>query len=455
MTTQQLSLVILGSYTAVIVVLALLDVRRTSSEEFTIARRNVGWFPLMASVVGNLRDGAGIAAWVVLGIYFGYGALWLTFGLCVGLVVLAGIASKLRATAASHDYFTANQLLRDRFGSGTDRVATAIIAVSALLYAATQVHVASRIFGGLLGTPTFVSVLITTVIVGTYLAIGGFATSVRTGVFQWFVILLIVLIPWLVARGAPSISVGSLTSPGATMAFGFAAISFLVTVSSTDLWQLIFSSRSERQARSGLLVSAPVYIVISIGMVLFAGSVRSAVGQNVEPGNAFFALFSSTTIPSIALAVVGVFVAAAVMSSLDSQVFLFCSSLASIARGSATTSQRTTHSLRLLIIGTMIVLAAVAATIIDLVEFLFGAVTLATILAPVLLYATWKGHRRISDTGTAIAMVVTVVVYAILFATGKFENLLWTIVPALVMSVFVAVLHVVGPRAEALQPTQR
>jgi Na+/proline symporter len=447
MSTKTTALVLLISYVAVIVALAIRDLRARSSGSFIIAKRSVGWFPTMASIVGNLRDGAGIAAWVVLGIFFGFGALWLTFGLCIGLIILGLISGRVRRIAVERDYFSVNQMLRDQIGPATELVSTLIIAGMALLYAAVQVNIAGRIFSVLLNGPVVLGVVLTVVIVGGYLVIGGYATSIRTGVFQWFVIMVIVLLPWMITRGAWSVpSVSTITSPGAIMGIAFVGISLLVTVCSTDLWQLIFSSQSESDSRLGFYVSVPIYIVISIGMVLFATAVHAAVGLETKPENAFFNLFSLASVPPIAVATVGVFVAASIMSTLDSQVFLFCSTIIGLKSKAPTDDPATARPLRFSIIVVMVLLGLIAITITDLVEFLFGTVTLATILTPVLIISAMKSRTGVSDRGTAGALLVTSAIYIALFVLGAFENLIMTLIPAGVATLFVIVLLSVARR---------
>jgi Na+/proline symporter len=439
---------LLALFVGVLMWLAARDRKAERAAAFMIGRRDVGWFATMASVVGNLRDGAGLAAWVVLGIYYGFGALWLTAGLIVGLIVLAAIAPAARELAVRDDYISVTQLLRDRMGPMTARLSTFVIGATGFLYAAAQVHVSGRIYASLLDWPTWGGMLLVVVVVASYLVIGGYAASVRTGIFQWFVIMVVVLIPWLVG-GAAIPTPSGLLSTGLVTGTSFAAISLLVTISSADLWQLIFSSRSARDARIGFGVSAPVYIVISVGMILFAMASSAAVGQGAQPNDVFFSLFGLTSLPPLVLGTVGVFVAAAVMSTLDSQVFLVSSTI--VGRSNVqSASEDTERKTRRVIVAVMACLGLLAAGIVDLVTFLFSAVTLATILSPVFIGAVLR-PRFVSDAACATVLLIAAAVYAVLFARGAFANLAVTLVPCAVSVAGLGLLVLVKKR-QAVQP---
>ncbi|MCH7905629.1 MAG: hypothetical protein IH944_13820 [Armatimonadetes bacterium] len=454
MTDFGLTLTVLAAYVAVIIFLAVRDWRSHNAPSFAIGKRDVSSFPIMASVVGNLRDGAGVAAWIVLGIYFGFGALWLTLGLCIGLFVLGWLAPRIRKLAADKDYFSVNQMIRDRVGPLTERVSSIIIAATAFLYGAVQVNIAGSVFASLFGTHVVFGVILTIVIVGLYLSLGGFATSVRTGVFQWFIIMLIVLLPWIAQpSGWPIPSLESFMSPGAMVIVAFVGLSLLVTLSSSDLWQLIFSARSGRDGRSGLHWSMPMYVLISIGLVLFSSVVATAVGPEVEGQDAFFALFTVGVMPSFVVALIGVFVAASIMSTLDSQVFLFSSTIVGQFRPeSKTDDPATERKLRAVIVVTMIALALLALTITDIIQFLFGAVTLATVLVPVLIVASIGREHGINDKACAFGLIVASMVYAYLFLNGLFDNLIMTLLPAAISIAIIAVILAVSAWSRIKKP---
>jgi Na+/proline symporter len=439
-------------YAAILIVLALRD-RHESPAQYMIAKREVGAFATMASIAGNLRDGAGLAAWVILGIYFGFGALWLSFGLCAALVLLGFLAPVIRERAGRRDYIAANQLIEEMIGSATARISVLLIAGTALLYSAAQMFVAGNLFAAAMSIPPVIGVVTISAVVGVYLGIGGYQTTIRTGIVQWFIVMLILLLPWLLGGAPePGIPIGSITSPGLLNGFAFFMISFLVVISSTDIWQLMFSASSPRSARVGLMWTVPVYLAISLGLVFFAKAVQHTVSPGTPPESAFFALFASPHVPAMVLSIAGMFVVASIMSTLDSQVFLFVSTVVRHLMPRVVTSndpkmERVTKAVMAV---TIVALALIASTIGNIVEFLFGAVTLGTILFPLLLISVFSrpdaANSSFVDIGICCVVIVSAVVYVWLFASGYFKALPYTLVPATVSAIGCLFIWMLGKR---------
>lgn len=440
------------TYIIVVISLALYDKRLKRPGDYMIAHRGVNWFGLMASAAGNLRDGAGLAAWMILGIAYGWGALWLTTGLACGLLLLIYLAPKARAIAQENDIVTPDQLIRFGVGPIASRLSVLIILATSLLYSAAQVNVVGRLFSKLFNVGIEVGVIITILSVATYLLIGGFKTTITTGIFQWLIIMLIVTIPWILpANMTNNIDLNGFLSTGIESSLAFFLISFLVVATSSDLWQVLFSSSSDRQARIGFLATIPVYYLISSGLIILAGAVHNMVGVDVPGDVAFFELFTLDTLAPWISAVLGVFVIAAVMSTLDSQVFLFTSSIATLVKqyNEGSMSKSMEHTTQVAIVVTFIVLGLAALTISDLVTFLFSAVSLATVLLPAFVLSVLlrcKYHQN--DLAVSGGIIVSVVLYVWMFISGAFSNLLLTSVPAITSTLVVCLFMLLIPRVK-------
>lgn len=433
---QLFPLLILGGYIFALVISTIYSGRRESEQEYMIGGRKVSSFGLMTSVVGNLRDGAGIAAWVILSAYFGFGALWLTVGLAAGLALLGIWAPRVRQLAGEHDYVSVTELIADSVGRKTARLSSLIIAGTALLYAASQLFVAGTLSSSLFGVSPQTAILLVAVIVTAYLILGGYKATILTGIVQWFILLFILFIPFILLKGnSPTIDPTTFINIDPPLALGFVGLSFLVAVSSADIWQLIFSSRSGTSARKGLLQSIPIYFLISIGMILFGIALMIFLGPNTKPETAFFDIFTSSQIPEYIRSLVSVFVLAAIMSTLDSQVFLFTSTLVKEFKPKMVSNGIKLETITKYGIGIMMfALVLIATQIGNLVQFLFSAVTLGTILVPLFIYTMVKRKFTICDPHWMIALLIGVVVYILMFIQGSFENVALTMIPALVTS---------------------
>lgn len=474
-------------YLFALAITTYISIRQETPSAFINANRKVNVFSTMAALASSFRDGAGIAAWVTLSVFFGFGALWLTIGLGAGLALFAWFAPKIRELASNENFLTVGDLLSLRIGKKTAWVSSIIIVCTSLLYAAAQIYFSGQILSKALDIPFTLGIFIPVIVVSTYVVIGGYSVVTKTDVLQWLIIMLIPLLPFL-ANGPRAFSdivldFNTFTNIGFINGFGFAGISFLVVISGGDVWQRLFATSSPSTARIAFLLTIPVYFIISVGLVIFGLFVKQIAPTGVDPSTSFFEIFSSASVSGAAL--LGIFIAASAMSTLDTQIFLFSSTIAKdflqegypgymFAKKSSVrlisslkrvpvlktkqsslhpntltdentdvtsepqkTSESDESSIRVfsrfLVIITMILLGVLATTIGNIVEFLFGAVTLQTILTPILLIAVTNIHKqpKTADSLFAFCLIASTVLYCIMFFAGYYESIIFTLIPAL------------------------
>lgn len=423
---------------------------------FLVARREIGPLPLLASVVGNLRDGAGLAAWMILGSAFGWGALWLTVGLCAGLMCLMAFASEARRLARAHDALSVEQIVHAQWGWRTALAVRVLVVFTAFFYGAGQIFVVGKLIESIYGVGSEIGIVLAITFVGTYLVIGGFRATIVSGIVQFVAIMAIIFIPFMIEGGVPWSAIKGVLSADIQTSVGFVALSILVTIASFDLWQLIFSTRSDRAAEAGLGASIPSYFVVSVGLVLLANTISVLAAPQTAPNEALFAALSSA--PSLFAGLLAAFVVAAVMSTLDSQVYLVASSLASVTTMSpvtASTKLRTSTKTWICILLT--VMGFVALTISDLVQFLFSIITIGTIAVPVIVVTMIrKAHWLRLDSLGLFSVLVGTIVYIVLLVGGYLSNVLLTSVPALMGGVVLLVAAIVRyKRTNSLSTTER
>lgn len=441
------SMAFLAIYIFFVAILAWSSSKGETSSGYLIGDRNVGLLPTLASLASGFRDGAGLAAWVTLAVYFGFGALWLTVGMVIGLVVLGFLASGLRNLAAEQGFLTVGDLISHRIGIKTARTASLLIALTALLYAAAQLFVGGRVLASLMGVSSTNGVIASGLIVGAYLWLGGYKSVIRTDLLQWLVIMAVIGLPFaLMGQYPKDLSPMPFFEIDSSTALGFTGISFLVVASSADVWQRIFSSASGTTARNALWLTAPVYLIISVAVVILGLTIAS-VAVDSNPSEALFDVFSVPSTSPVAVALLGVFIVAAVMSTLDTQIFLFASTFVrEIARiQNEEEEAELAKGYRLTMAGTIIILGFVAVSIGDIVEFLFGAVTLGTVVLPVLFIAALSNSRE-TDGRLALSLLIGAVVYVWLFSSGAFENLVYTLVPSAVATVLCVAVVLFSPK---------
>ena len=444
------------AYLVLLAFITLRSARDESAPEFMIGARRVGVWGLVASLAAGFRDGAGLAVWISLAIFFGFGTLWLTTGMAIALVLLAVLSRRVSSRAHQEGLVTVGDALVRDIGPVTARLTSFVVIGTAFLYAAAQLFVSGRILAEFLAIPAFAGVWLVAGVVGAYLVAGGFKTVIKTDVLQWAFILLVLVLPFALTGGSlSSLDLGSLLSPGWRLGVGFFGISFFVVFSSADVWQRIYAATTGRVAGQALLLTIPAYYLISIGIVLLGLFVVPLLGD-VAPEDAFFAIFSADLGHPILISLLGVFAAASVMSTLDTQVFLLSSTVTRDLLKAGDEAEKFVKPSRYVILLALALMAMIASTIANIIEFLFSAVTLGTILFPVLVFSAVAPSAPANlrrDRLVAGALGIAVIVYVVLFARGAFEDVLLTLVPPILASILVGAALFLTPVSVPKGPT--
>ena len=428
--------VVLVLYFVVVLLITFLSKGGKSAVAFSIGNRNIGTFATTASIASGLRDGAGIAIWLLLAAYMGYGTMWLAVGTSIGFFMFALGAKRIVRDAHEHNFVTQVDVYKKHFGPRTARLATFILSAMAFLVSAAQLSIAGAILGAVFGLGVVTSTIVVVGIVGAYLFIGGYDTVIKTDLFQWGLIFVIaIVLPLLFFGDGVSFAAPSFLELATSDKFGFAGISALVVFMSADIWQRVFSAQNQKTGRNALLLSIPLYALISLGMVVF-GIAVFGVMADADPTMLVQAMFTHGAVSGGVLALMSIFVLASVMSTLDTNVFMFSQFVARhMLRKAGKDTVRQTRGVLLVV---LVLLGVVATLVSDIVTFLFGAYTIGTVLVPLLgLYVLSRDTWRKSDGWFAAIVSLSSLIYIYFFVTGAFGNILMTLVPAGVSTMLV------------------
>jgi Na+/proline symporter len=120
------------------------------------------------------------------------------------------------------------------------------------------------------------------------------------------------------------------------------------------------------------------------------------------------------------------------MSTFDTQVFVFAQTVSRNVIKKTQSEKGHIWLTRSILLATLALLALIASTVENIISFLFSAITVISVLAPVLFFHAVKliDRDRKTDFWISMILVVSTGVYGYMFATGKFENFLFLIVPA-------------------------
>lgn len=290
------------AYASAMLLLGWYGMRRArSQEEFLVAGRNLGPACYLGTMAATVLGGAATVGTVRLGYVHGLSGFWLCAMLGGGILVLnlflAKPLLKLRI-------YTVTQVLERRYTPLARQASAAIMFVYALMISVVSTLAIGTVIQVLFELPFWSAILLGGSVVVVYSSIGGMWSLTLTDIVQ-FVIktvgLMFILLPICLARvgGWEALvtklpaSAFALTTLGYDTILTYFLIYFFGILIGQDIWQRVFTARSESVARvAGSL--AGVYCVI-YGLVgaLIGMCARVLLPDLGDANNAFAAIVRS------------------------------------------------------------------------------------------------------------------------------------------------------------------
>ncbi len=446
--TQELSYTLLIVYFLAVVCVSLrMRTKSTDKDKgFAIGNREVGFWPTAASLVASLRDGGGITLWVVVGASLAYEFYWIVVGAVVGYFIHTLHMPVLRKLAKKHNLVTLSDFTEKMAGPNTTMIFSLIAAFVAVLYTAVQLYVSGQVLSVLTGEPLAWGVILCAFLVGFYLMLGGYKALVTTDLLQWGTMSVILVAPFFYYT-IPSSDIflsGFLKTSAAPTSFAFFVLIVLYLYATPDMWQRIFSVRSDKEGKNAFLAAIPLFIAITFGISVF-GAYLGSFHSDVTSENVFSYLFSGTLFNPMITALAGVAFISITMSTLDTQSYVFTST---VTKNIMKIDNKKSHDRyvrwnRMLTMALMIVMCVVALSINDFIKFLFDSVFIVAVTAPALLYIYLKRDtkNKCSDNQIAMALGTGSVLYLGMFFGGYFPALIYNLIPVCVTGLMLLTFH--------------
>ena len=340
---------ILFVYFAVLIFLGLLFSKKQHSQnDFFLAGRSMGWFPIGISVMITAFSAINYTAFS--GEVFAHG-LYVTLSLPIFVLVAWPVTRIFIPFFHDMQLSSAYEYLEKRFDGQVRMLASGLFIIWRLLWGATVLYVPCKVLSGITGIPTSYLILIAGFAATLYTLLGGMQAVMWTDVLQFFVLigglllslgLAIHRLPdgWhgilLNARSAGILKPFVPFDPGI---FSFdpriritlwscwigTFVTFLTRYGTDQvILQRYFTARSLRHARRGFhlnYISAifALLLLTLLGLVIHSYSVEAGFGDAGARPVFYFSQFVKSLPPGITgLIVAGLF--AASMSSLDSAI---------------------------------------------------------------------------------------------------------------------------------------
>lgn len=335
----------LAVYLVAVIAIGLWARRRETPGDFLIANRSVGTLLTTASISAVI-GGVVLGSHTALGFDFGAGALWLAAGTASGLALLGTVAKKIRVLADEHGFLTLSDYLFTEFDSRTAYLGAVLVFAAFLFLLAAQFIVGGQLFASLAPLEYPSAVIVMGVVTLAYVLVGGFKAVIRTDLLQFAVMFLvfIVLVPLHVDVSELELEF-DIGSPGPLRMASFYLSGVAGLFVGADIWQRVYSARNGTVARNSLFLAALVWLVFGTCLVLLGIAARG--GSSVTADQAlFYGLFAM--LPQELGGVATVALLAALMSTIDTEVFLLASSVAKdfVARSREVTADEMTRIVR-------------------------------------------------------------------------------------------------------------
>ena len=385
MVLAAISVYIVALYFIIVFIIGYLSSRRESREGFLIGDRSLGHFSLASTICAGFIGGGFLVLFVGIAYTFGLSAIWLTAGQALGLVFFAMFGKKIKEAADEKKFYTLADYFYDRYDRKTGLLLSAFVFLFFLAFIAVQFIASGLILSGISGWSYGISVLLVGAAIMSYMLLGGFKAVVKTDVFQFISIaVLMAAIVFSLAGNVPLFPAGpELFSIGAVKALSFMIFGAFFVIIAADVWQRAYAAKSVRVMRKGFLLAAVFMLALGfLGSLL--GIMARSLYPSITPENALVASFSGLLSPFLAgLALVLLF--SAIMSTLDTLVFVAAMSVSNdlLPRlGRAFDAVRSTKAAIFIVCSLGVLISLLVKSVIAF-AFLFTACMLA--LSPIII----------------------------------------------------------------------
>ncbi|MEV2251388.1 sodium:solute symporter [Streptomyces sp. NPDC050147] len=382
--------------------------RAKSKSEFLVAGRRLGPWMYSGTMAAIVLGGASTIGGVGLGYQYGLSGAWMVFTIGLGLLALSVFFS---ARIARLKVYTVSEMLDLRYGGRAGVISGVVMWAYTLMLAVTSTIAYATIFDVLFDMNRTIAIILGGSIVVAYSTLGGMWSITLTDMVQFVVktigVLLLLLPIAVVKAGGFSEMKAKLPTEyfdplgiGGETIFTYVLIYTFGMLIGQDIWQRVFTARSDKVARYGGTVAGTYCLVYAIAGAVI-GTAAKVMYPKLPSADAAFATIVKDELPMGVRGLVLAAALAAVMST-SSGALIACATVAnndiwSRLRGAvAPKEDGEAHDevkgnrLFILIMGIAVVCIAIALN--DVVQALTVAYNLlvAGLLVPILGGLLWK-----------------------------------------------------------------
>ncbi|MFI1963573.1 sodium:solute symporter [Streptomyces pathocidini] len=403
--------------------------RARSKSEFLVAGRRLGPPMYSGTMAAIVLGGASTIGGVGLGYQHGLSGAWMVITIGLGLLALSIFFS---ARIARLKVYTVSEMLDLRYGGSSGVISGIVMWAYTLMLAVTSTIAYATIFDVIFGLDRVVAIILGGAIVVAYSTLGGMWSITLTDMVQFVVktigVLLLLLPIAVVKAGGFSAMAAELPddyfspmSIGAQTVFTYVLIYSFGMLIGQDIWQRVFTARSDRVAKLGGTAAGVYCLAYAVAGAVIGTAAKVLYPQLASPDDAFATIVKD----ALPIGVKGLVLAAALSAvmSTSSGALIACATVAnndiwSRIRGRAKTP--TTHDeikgnrLFILIMGAAVIVIAIVLN--NVVEALTVAYNLLVggLLVPILGGLLWKrgtGTGALASVGAGGTTVIVLMAW--------------------------------------------
>ena len=413
--------------------------RAKSKSEFLVAGRRLGPWMYSGTMAAIVLGGASTIGGVGLGYQYGLSGAWMVFTIGLGLLALSVFFS---ARIARLKVYTVSEMLDLRYGGRAGVISGIVMWSYTLMLAVTSTIAYATIFDVIFDMNRTLAIILGGSIVVAYSTLGGMWSITLTDMVQFVVktigVLLLLLPIAVVKAGGFSEMKAKLPTEyfdplgiGGETIFTYVLIYTFGMLIGQDIWQRVFTARSDKVARYGGTVAGTYCLVYAIAGAVI-GTAAKVMYPKLPSADAAFATMVKDELPMGVRGLVLAAALAAVMST-SSGALIACATVANNdiwsrvrgvvkadGAGDEPHDEVKGNRLFILIMGIAVVLIAIALN--DVVQALTVAYNLlvAGLLVPILGGLLWK--RGTAEGALAAVVAGGLSVVGLMWGYGILAN---------------------------------
>ncbi len=387
-------------YIVLVLIIGYISSRKQTGADFMIANRKLGLFGFVSTMVASLIGGTILVVYTAFIYEFGVGALFGFVGLTLGFIVFIALSKQLRTLGHKYNFHTIADYFSHKIGSTQGNLISVVIGLILVLAILKQFIAGTGILSAISGWSYELALGTSALVVLIYLLLGGFKSVVKTDVFQFAILFILVVAIAINITNSSDLSFShfSLSSMSPTLMVSFLIYGFLGIWHLSDIWQRIYAAKNDKVVKQGLLISGIIMFIIGLAIALIALSVRAST-PGLDPSQAIvFGMINLLPQGLLAFGIVMLF--AAIMSTTDTAIFVLSTIIAKDGitkiKKRVLTSDELTRYTRISIVAIIVLGATLAYLFRDIIDVALVNVGLSMALVPSIITSLkWKPEPRV------------------------------------------------------------